>query len=240
MPGRREPGLCAGPPAATSQLPPLAAGEAGRGGGNPSATYLPLPHLASATSGAYTAVQRDGAELLASLCPDLLSMAREPLEPRACCRRGRRCFYATGSRSLCLEVKRSPPGNDAHFPPPPPPPPPAPSLGGRGLGSLAPGAAARLSPLFPLREQENLSPGGALPSVPATMAGGGSAGQSGGSWESRLSLVGGRRASLRSRSASAGQTSRPALLGRGLPIGRAGGRDGGGGGRGGACGRRRR
>lgn len=61
-----------------------------------------------------------------------------------------------------------------------------------------------------------------------------------GSRESRLSLVGGRRGSLGSRSASAGQTSDPALQGRGLQIRRAGRHDGGGGGRGGACGRRRR
>lgn len=61
---------------------------------------LPLPHLASVTPGAYTAVQRDGAELLASPGPDLLSIAREPREPRA--RRRRRRFYATGSRSLSL------------------------------------------------------------------------------------------------------------------------------------------
>lgn len=43
---------------------------------------LSLPRLASANSGAYTAVQREGAELLATSGPDLLSMAREPLEPR--------------------------------------------------------------------------------------------------------------------------------------------------------------
>ena len=58
--------------------------------------------------------------------------------------------------------------------------------------------------------------------------------------ESRLSLVGGRRGSLGSRSASAAQTSNPALRGRGLLIGRSGRRDEEGGGRGGACGRRRR
>lgn len=61
-----------------------------------------------------------------------------------------------------------------------------------------------------------------------------------GSRESRLSLVGGRRGSLGSRSASAGQTSDPALLGRGLRIGPAGGQDAGGGGRGGVYGGRRR
>lgn len=43
---------------------------------------LPRPRLASANSGAYTAVQRNGAELLASPGPDLPSMAKESLEPR--------------------------------------------------------------------------------------------------------------------------------------------------------------
>lgn len=202
---------------------------------------LPLPHLASATSGAYTAVQRDGAELPASRCPDLLSMAREPLEPRA--RRRRRLrFSATGSRSLCPEVQRSPPGNDAHFPPPPPPPPPAPSLGGRGLGSLAPGAAARLSPLLPPREEESLGPGGARPSVPAAMGGGGRAGQSG---VPGVALVPGRPAPRLARVALSLRRpdKRPGSAGPRAADwagGRAGGRDGGGGGRGGACGRRGR
>lgn len=60
-------------------------GSGGRGVGlasDPIASYLPLPRLASANSGAYTAVQSDGAELLASPSPDLLSMAREPFQHR--------------------------------------------------------------------------------------------------------------------------------------------------------------
>lgn len=131
----------------------------------------------------------------------------------------------TGSRSLCLEVKYSPPESDAHFPPPPPPPPPAPSLGGRGLGSLSPGAAARLSLLLPLREEEeeNRGPGGAGLSVHATTGEEAAARDGVGSQESLLSLVAGRCGSLGSRSASAGQTSSPARLGRELWIGRAGG-----------------
>lgn len=42
---------------------------------------LSLPRSASANSGAYTAIQSDGAELLASPGPGLLSMASE--SPRA-------------------------------------------------------------------------------------------------------------------------------------------------------------
>lgn len=122
-------------------------------------------------------------------------------------------------------MKYSPPGSDAHFPPPLPPPPAA-SLRGRDLGSLSPGAAALLSPLLPPREEEeeNRGPGGAGPSVPATIREEAGAQGRAGSQESRLSLVGGRRGSIGSRSASAGQTSGPALLGRGLRIGWAGGR----------------
>ncbi|XP_055283661.1 WAS/WASL-interacting protein family member 3-like [Moschus berezovskii] len=147
-------------------------------------------------------------------------------------RRRRCCFYATGSRSLCLEVKHSPPGSDAHFPPPPPPPPPVPSLRGKGLGSLSPA-----QPLgFREEEEENRGSGR---SVPAATARGRPRGGRAGPRESGSSLVGGRRGSLNSRSASAGQTSSPALRGRRLRIGRAGGLDEEGGGRGGACGRRR-
>ena len=65
--------------------PQRAAREAGRrggGAGDPVASYLPLPRLASANSGAYTAVQRDRAELLASPGLDRPSMVREPLQPR--------------------------------------------------------------------------------------------------------------------------------------------------------------
>lgn len=153
--------------AAVRDLAAAPAGSWGGGaeGGGLLASYLPLPRFASATSGAYTAVQRDGAELLASPGPDPLSMARAPGEPRARARRRRR-FYATGSRSRSLEVKHSPPGNDAHFPPPPPPPPPAPTLAGRGLGSLAPGAAARRSPLLPRGEEANPRPGRRGPERP--------------------------------------------------------------------------
>ena len=164
-----------------------------------------------------------------------------PSSPGARCHRRRRrcCFYATGSRSLCLEVKHSPPGSDAHFPPPPPPPSPVPSLRGKGLGSLSlSSAAAPLSPSLPLREEEEENRGSGR-SVPAKTGRGRPRGGRAGSRESGSSLVGGRRGSLKSRSASAGQTSSPALRCRGLRIGRAGGLDEEGGGRGGACGRRR-
>lgn len=137
-------------------------------------------------------------------------MARKPNEPR---RALPLLFSATGSRSLRLEVKLFS-RDDAHFPPPPPPPPPAPSLPSlpsRGLGSLSPGAAARLSPLPPLR-------GGADPSVLAKTGEAAARGRAE-SRESRWSPVGGRRGSRRSRSASAGQTSGPALRGPGLRIG---------------------
>lgn len=76
----RPPGAAVVRGAAIGDLAVAPAGSwgGGAGGGGPFASYLPLPRLASATSGAYTAVQRDGAELLASPGPDLLSMAREP------------------------------------------------------------------------------------------------------------------------------------------------------------------
>lgn len=135
-------------------------------------------------------------------------------------------------------MKLSPPRSDAHFPPPPPPPP-APSLGDKGLGSLPPGATARLSPLLLLgEEEENCGPG----SVSPRQWGGGGGATRGG--VPGVPLVPSRRAprlSLGSRSASADQTSDPARLGRGLRIGPAGGpRAAGGGGRGGVSGGRRR
>lgn len=79
MPDCREPGRSGGPWSASWQWPP-AGSKGGRvegaGAGDPVASYLPLPRLASANSGAYTAVQRDRAELLASQDLDLPSMAR--------------------------------------------------------------------------------------------------------------------------------------------------------------------
>lgn len=62
--------------------PQQATRETGRKARGPVVSYLPRPRLASANSGAYTAVQRNGAELLASPGPDLPSMAKESLEPR--------------------------------------------------------------------------------------------------------------------------------------------------------------
>lgn len=85
MPDCREPGRSGGPWSASWQWPPAGSkgGRAeGAGAGDPVASYLPLPRLASANSGAYTAVQGHRAELLASLGLDLPSMVREPLQPR--------------------------------------------------------------------------------------------------------------------------------------------------------------
>lgn len=62
--------------------PQGAAREAGRRAGGPNSSYLSPSRLALANSGAYTAVQRDRAELLASTASGLLSMARASLEPR--------------------------------------------------------------------------------------------------------------------------------------------------------------
>ena len=91
-----------------------------------------------------------------------------PSSPGARCHRRRRrrrcCFYATGSRSLCLEVKHSPPGSDAHFPPPPPPPP-VPSLRGKGLGSLSPVQPLRFRRPFPFgrKRRRIVAPAGVSP-----------------------------------------------------------------------------
>lgn len=59
--------------------PQQATRETGRKARGPVLSYLPRPRLASANSGAYTAAQRNGAELLASPGPDLPSMAKESL-----------------------------------------------------------------------------------------------------------------------------------------------------------------
>lgn len=200
---------------------------------------LSLPGLASANSGTYSAVQRDRAELLASPSPDLLSMAREPLEPQR------------PSLPPLLLLRNWQPQSQ-------PPPGGETLLQGvtrtslrlrlqpRASGTRASARSLLEQPLgflrsFPSgRKRRRIAARAARPERPRDNGEEAAAPGRAGSRESRLSLVGGRRGSLGSRSASAGQTSDPALLGRGLRIGPAGGQDAGGGGRGGVYGRRRR